>query len=77
MSNQTPASASAPQLFTIHQFCAKHAWATVGGVRWQRFNSATNGFASAFLTIGTRVLVDEVEYFRIVAEQNGRSPETA
>ena len=77
MSGQTPASDLTPQLLTIHQFCAKHPWATVGGIRWQRFNSATNGFAHAFWTIGTRVLVNEVEYFRIVAEQNGRSPEAA
>ena len=72
MSHQTPASTSPSQLLTIHQFCERHPWASEGGIRWQRFNSATNGFATAFLTIGRRVLVDEAEYFRIVAEQNNR-----
>lgn len=61
-----------PQLLTIYQLVEKHPWATEGGLRWQRFHCATNGFQQAFVTIGRKVLVDETEYFRCVRRQNGQ-----
>lgn len=34
-----------------------------------------NGFASAFKTVGNRILIDEREFFRIVEEQNACRPD--
>ena len=45
---------------------------TESGVRWLRFNRDKNGFASAFVTVGRNVLIDEDRFFEIIAEQNGR-----
>ena len=71
--SRTNQAGLAPRLFTIEQFVQRHPWASGGGVRWQRFNCKTNGFQSAFLTIGRKVLVDEDEYFRCVDQLNDRT----
>lgn len=63
--------AEIPTLLTFKQFRTRHEWATDGGLRWMRFNAATNGFNKAFVKIGSRVLIWEGEFFRVVAEQNG------
>ena len=65
-------------LATIPNFAKKHPDAfTVSSVRWIRFNQDTNGFASAFVTVGRRVLIDEDRFFEIIARQNGRWEEPA
>ena len=61
-----------PQLVTIKQFAALHAAFTESGLRWLRFTQEENGFRSAFVSVGRRVLIDEGRFFEIVAEQNGR-----
>lgn len=43
-----------------------HPWPPVGGLRHLIFNSATNGFESAFRRVGRRVLVDENAFFDCV-----------
>lgn len=57
-------------LRTIRQFSEKHPAFPQGGLRAIRFNSAQNGFADAFVTVGRKVLIDEERFFEIVAEQN-------
>jgi len=78
MSTQVPGviadmGCHSPRLQTIRQFAEKHTWATEGGLRWQRFNCKTNGFESAFVNVGRRVLIDEEEYFRCIRRQNRES----
>ena len=47
-----------------------HEWPPIGGMRWLIFNAETNGFKSAFVRVGRRVLVDEAEFFRCVERNN-------
>lgn len=66
-----------PTLLTFRQFSEKHPAFSESSLRWIRFNEEKNGFRSAFVCVQRRVLVDESEFFRVIAEQNGRSPEAA
>ena len=69
-----------PSLLTIRQFSERHPAFSEASLRWLRFNERSNGFARAFVTVGRRVLVDEMEFFRVVREQNSstepKAPET-
>ena len=58
-------------LLTIRQFSEKHPAFPPGGLRALRFNSASNGFAPCFLTLGRKVLVTETKFFEILERQNG------
>ncbi len=51
----------------------KHDWPPLGGLRHLIFHAETNGFKSAFVRVGTRVLVDEAEFFRCVEAKNERA----
>lgn len=64
-----------PTLLTFRQFSERHSAFAAGSLRWIRFNEKENGFRSAFLKVGRRVLIDEAEFFRIIAQQNGRCEE--
>ncbi|MCH7666119.1 MAG: hypothetical protein IH936_09370 [Acidobacteria bacterium] len=66
-----------PTLRTLRQFAQRHPAFTEASLRWLRFQEASNGFQTAFVMVGRRVLIDEGRFFEIVAEQNGRSPEAA
>jgi len=59
-----------PRLLSLKQFSKKHPAFTEPGLRWLRFNQETNGFASAFVTVGRRVLIDEGEFFGAIERQN-------
>lgn len=59
----TQALETTPRLFTVAQFCERHAWATPGGIRHLVFNKATNGFAPCVKRLGRRVLLDEAAVF--------------
>ena len=41
-----------------------------GGLRHLMQYRATNGFASAFVKVGNRVLIDEAKFFECVARRN-------
>ena len=62
-----------PTLRTLRQFSEIQPAFGIAGLRWLRFNERINGFERAFVSVGRRVLIDEAEFFRIIAEQNGRS----
>lgn len=49
---------------TVKQFCERHEWPSENGMRAYIFKREENGFRSAFLKVGRRVLVDEEEFFR-------------
>jgi hypothetical protein len=69
------------RLIPITKWPEHHDWPPVGGLRHLRFHAEPrvnsrgevipgNGFASAFKTVGARVLVDESEFFRCVDARN-------
>lgn len=67
-------SADSPtRLIPITQWNEHHPWPPAGGMRHLRFFCKTNGFESAFKKVGTRVLVDEREFFRCVERANGQA----
>ena len=53
---------------TVSQFCAKHPWPTEAGLRSLIYYAEKKGFSSAFKKAAGRVLVDEAEFWRIVAK---------
>ena len=69
------APAPLPTLYPITKW--PHPWPPVGGLRWLAFNAKTNGFADAFVRVGSRVLVNEAEFFRCVAANNRPKPRRA
>lgn len=64
---------SSRNLSTVPQFSQKHPAFPEGGLRWQIFNSKTNGLdqAGAILRVGRKVLIDEDRYFAWVDRQSG------
>lgn len=59
------------RLLTINNFVEEHkSFASNGGIRHLIFHSENNGFKSAFKKIGSRVLIDEREFFECVERNN-------
>ncbi|MEI7997608.1 MAG: hypothetical protein WCH01_22195 [Methylococcaceae bacterium] len=58
-------------LIPVSEWNQHHSWPPIGGMRHLIFNAKTNGFDSAFKRVGRRVLVDEAEFFAIIARMNG------
>ena len=58
-----------PEYFTISQFCDRHEWATLGGIRHLVFHEHTNGFAPCVRRMGRRVLLDENAVFVWIDKQ--------
>lgn len=59
------------RLLTIKNFVEEHkSFASHGGIRHLIFHSESNGFKSAFKRIGSRVLIDEKEFFKCVEKIN-------
>lgn len=50
-----------------------HPYPTVSGLRYLRFHQDELGYASAFLKLNKRILVDEREFFRILRSQQDDS----
>ena len=67
MSNTTSGKRS---FIPVPNWNDSHAWPPIGGLRHLIFNEETNGFKSAFKRVGSRVLVDEEEFFACVDRQN-------
>lgn len=68
----TPAPVNPTSLYPITEW--PHPWPPIGGMRWIIFNAAANGFASAFVRVGRRILVDEAEFFRCVEKGRASKP---
>jgi hypothetical protein len=58
------------RIIPLAQWQQHHSWPPTGGMRHIRFHQETNGFKDAFLTVGSRVLVDEEKFFAIIEQQN-------
>lgn len=54
---------SAPILLTVAQFCEKHHWARVGGLRHAIFNAKANGFDRCIVRFGRKLLLEEARVF--------------
>jgi hypothetical protein len=63
-------SANPPRLIPLTAWPDHHPWPPIGGLRHLVFNADSNGFATAFVRVGTRVLVDEAAFFRAVEAKN-------
>lgn len=59
-------------LLTVKQWCKTHLWPPEGGLRHLIFHADSNGFKSAFVRVGRRVLIDETEFFRCI-ERSSKS----
>lgn len=64
---------SQPRLIPLTDWNQHHPWPPIGGLRHLMFNRETNGFASAFVKCGRRVLVNEVEFFNCIARNGGHA----
>ena len=60
-----------PRLLSVKQFCAKHPWATRGGLRQLLFNRKENGFDKCVVRLGRKLLLDEAAVFAWI-EKHGR-----
>ena len=61
------------RLFTFKQFAQRHPAFSESSLRWMRFNQEENDFARAFIKVGSRVLIDEVDFFEAIDRQNSDS----
>ena len=59
-----------PRYILLVDWNRKYDWPTQGGLRHLMQYRATNGFASAFVKVGNRVLIDEAKFFECVARRN-------
>lgn len=48
-----------PQFLTVEQLAAKYPAFTEPSLRWLLFNRETNGFATAVVQLGRKLLIDE------------------
>ncbi len=66
-------------LLTVKQFNEKHPAFPIGGLRWQIFNSATNGLDEdqVIIRVGRKVLIDEDRYFNRLDRRNPIKAATA
>ena len=60
-------------LYTVQQFCARHNWPPLGGLRWLIFNAKDNGFERCLVRVGRRVLINEREFERWLEAQQEAS----
>ena len=65
-----------PTLLTLRQFAEKHPAFSEASLRWTRFRELENHFATAFVSVGSRIFVWEEEFFRVIARQNGLDGES-
>jgi len=63
-----------PRLIPIPKWNKYHDWPSQGGLRHLIFNEKNNGFATAFKRVGSRVLIDEAEFFACIERQNEEAP---
>ena len=59
-----------PHLIPLVDWNRYHVWPPQGGLRHLVVHRTTNGFESAFVKVGRRVLIDETKFFECVARKN-------
>lgn len=63
-------SGTIPSLLTVRQFSEKYPAFPEGGMRHRIFYADRNGFKSCIRRVGAKVLIDEIEFFKWIEEQN-------
>jgi hypothetical protein len=58
------------KLIPVTKWNEHHEWPPIGGLRHLIFHEAKNGFDKVIRRVGSRVLIDEEEFFKWVDEQN-------
>ncbi|MGI6458540.1 MAG: hypothetical protein ACOX5J_00315 [Candidatus Hydrogenedentales bacterium] len=71
MESQMNAQVGPSRLLSVSQFCNKHEWATIGGLRHLLFNREANGFDKCVVRLGRKILLDEAAVFAWL-ERHGR-----
>jgi len=66
--NEQPTSEK--RLIPLSDWNKFHPWPPLGGLRHLRFFCETNGFDNVFKKVGRRVLIDEKEFFVVIAEKS-------
>jgi hypothetical protein len=61
------------RLIPISQWNEFHTWPPQGGLRRLVFHENTNGFKTAFVRVGRRVLVNEAEFFACIERKNNKA----
>ena len=69
-----PSATKGTRLIPVPDWPNHHPWPPLGGLRHLIFHAETNGFDTAFVRVGRRVLVDEAEFFRCVRQRQAASP---
>ena len=59
-----------PSLLTVKQFSQKHPAFPEGGMRYRIFHADKNGFDRCIRRVGAKVLIDELQFFKWIDEQN-------
>jgi len=59
------------KFITVPDWSKHHSWPPYGGLRHLIHEKDSNGFASAFKKVGSRILIDEDEFFRCIERNNG------
>lgn len=59
-------SVAESKLYTVKQFCEKHAWPSESAMRAIILDAPTNGFSRAFYRVGRRVLVNPQIFWEII-----------
>lgn len=62
---------STPRLIPLTDWPKHHEWPPIGGLRHLMFHRESNGFATAFVKVGRRVLVNEQAFFDCITRQGG------
>lgn len=61
------------KLIPVTKWPEHNPWPSVAGLRHLIFNSRTNGFEKVLRRIGSRILIDEAEFFAWVDEENRKT----
>ena len=61
---------TARDLLTFRQFARQYPAFSEASLRWLRFNCQSNGFATAFVRVGRRILISDGRFFEAIERQN-------
>ena len=65
------ATTAAPVVLTVAQFAERHPWPTQRALRHLIFHADKNGFERCIRRVGSRVLINESDFFAWVDAQGG------
>ena len=70
MSETSETTPTAPVFLTVAEFCKRHTWAKVGGIRHAIFFARDNGLeaSGALIFFGRKLLIDEAKFIAWVRE---------